>query len=45
VLCGCETVQLLPVVFCVPSTVHKFDFWLAIKETNKNGDQWKKVMQ
>jgi hypothetical protein len=25
----------------VARTVHKFDFWLAIKETPKNGDQWK----
>jgi len=41
-------VHLLPAVFCVARTAHKFDFWLAIKETPKNGDQSKEgnaVMQ
>jgi hypothetical protein len=41
VFCGCETVHLLPAVLCVARCVHKFDLWLAIKETPKNSDQWK----
>ena len=37
---ACKVIRLLPIVFCVVRTVHKFHFWLVIKERR---DEWQLV--
>jgi hypothetical protein len=43
VFCACEIIQLFSVVFCVVTSVHKFDFRIVMNEKPTNGNKRKQA--